>query len=153
TSGSTYTANFVPQFLLTAGVQPLGSGAVTVTPPSVDGFYDLGTSVQLTPIPNYLYRLTAWLGDASGAANPLGVSMNAAKTITGQFGTSCAYSLGRLATSVAPVGDLGRVEISTGDGCPWTAVSNSDWITILTGTSGDKTAAVRYLVAANPLNA
>ena len=67
TSGSTYTANFVPQFLLTAGVQPLGSGAVTVTPPSVDGFYDLGTSVQLTPIPNYLYRLTAWLGDASGS--------------------------------------------------------------------------------------
>ena len=46
-------------------------------------------------------------------------------------------------------GDNRSVNVSTGNGCPWTAVSNVSWITITSGASGTDDGTVRYLVAPN----
>src|SRR5262249_16469143 len=48
TVNTTYTANFTTQFLLTTGAYPAGSGAIGTSPSSTDGYYDSGTSVQLS---------------------------------------------------------------------------------------------------------
>jgi uncharacterized repeat protein (TIGR02543 family) len=47
--------------------------------------YTKGTIVKLTATPNTGYTFTSWSGDASGAANPLTVVMDANKNITANF--------------------------------------------------------------------
>jgi uncharacterized repeat protein (TIGR02543 family) len=49
------------------------------------GSYLLNTTATLTATPAPGYLFTGWTGDATGTANPLGVLMNADKTITANF--------------------------------------------------------------------
>jgi hypothetical protein len=46
-------------------------------------------------------------------------------------------------------GDNGNVNVSTSNGCSWSAGSNASWITITSGGSGTGDGTVRYLVAPN----
>ena len=50
-STATYTANFTTQHLLTTSVAPSATGTISSSPPSGDGYYNSGTSVQLTASP------------------------------------------------------------------------------------------------------
>ena len=56
-----------------------------VTQSAVDGIYTKGTSVILTPVAENGYEFTGWSGDASGAANPLSVVVDANKTVKAEF--------------------------------------------------------------------
>ncbi|MBL8179016.1 MAG: CAP domain-containing protein, partial [Bryobacterales bacterium] len=47
-SAATYTANFTTQYLLTTTVSPNGSGSISPSPSSADGYYNAGAVVQLT---------------------------------------------------------------------------------------------------------
>ena len=58
-------------------------GGVTRSPAA--DCYPSGTIVSLTASPVAGYQLAAWLGDASGNANPLGVTMDDHKTIYAAF--------------------------------------------------------------------
>ena len=51
-STSTYTAVFTAQYLLTTDTSPPGTGGISAAPASTDGFYNSGTTVQLTAVPN-----------------------------------------------------------------------------------------------------
>ncbi|MFL6254523.1 MAG: FG-GAP-like repeat-containing protein, partial [Pyrinomonadaceae bacterium] len=62
-------------------------------------------------------------------------------------GTTCAWTLAPPTQSFGATGGSGSVTVNTLHGCPWTAASNSDWITINSGTSGTDTGAVTYTVA------
>ena len=44
------------------------AGSVTANPPSTDGYYASGASVQLTATANLGYQFTGWTGDLSGAS-------------------------------------------------------------------------------------
>jgi len=89
TSNVTLTATFAPDTVpLTVNV--VGNGTVTKTPNQP--FYAFGTVVQLNATPATGYGFTGWSGDATGAVNPLDVTMNAPKTITATF-TLNAYTL------------------------------------------------------------
>ena len=78
----TITATFVINtYTLTAN--SAGNGTVTKAPDQPA--YDHGTNVDLTAVPATGYHFTAWSGDATGAANPLAVSMVVNKTITASF--------------------------------------------------------------------
>jgi hypothetical protein len=85
TVATTYTANFNTQYLLTTGVSPSGAGTVLANPSSADGFYDSGTSVQLTASANSGFTFSNWSGDVSGSTNPQSVSMTAPRNATAVF--------------------------------------------------------------------
>ncbi len=60
-----------------------GSGAVTRSPNLAA--YDHGTAVTLTAIPATGWHFTGWSGDATGAANPVVVTMDGVKSVTATF--------------------------------------------------------------------
>jgi hypothetical protein len=77
----------------TLGVSSVGSGTVTLDPPG--GVYEPGTEVTLTAVPARGYFFNGWSGDASGAANPELIVMDADYSVNAEFksaggaGTSC----------------------------------------------------------------
>ena len=90
---ATFTANYVAQYLLTTSPSPGAGGSINISPSSTDGYYDSGTSVQLTPVPAGGYSFSAWSGDITGGANPQSVVMSGPRSITATF----------VATATAPV--------------------------------------------------
>ncbi len=74
TSATTFTATFGLQYLLTMTANPGG----TVTPPT--GWYDSGTPVNITGLPNTGFSFSTWTGSGngsySGSTNPRAITMN-----------------------------------------------------------------------------
>ena len=68
--GSTVTANFATHYAFSSVVLPPGFGSVEVTPSSSDGYYNDGTLIQATAIPNPGYDFGFWFGDLGGLENP-----------------------------------------------------------------------------------
>ena len=68
--GSTVTANFATHYAFSSVVLPPGFGSVEVTPSSADGYYNDGTLIQATAIPNPGYDFGFWFGDLGGLENP-----------------------------------------------------------------------------------
>ena len=84
-SATTYTATFSTAYPLTVTASPTVGGTVTVSPTSPDGYYNIGSSVQLTAIANPGYRLGGWSGDLTGTANPQSVVMSARRIVDAYF--------------------------------------------------------------------
>jgi uncharacterized repeat protein (TIGR02543 family) len=81
TANRSFVANFVLNtYTLTVTAV---NGTVTKTPDLL--VYNHGTTVVLTAVPKAGYVFSSWSGDASGAVNPLTVTMNANKNITANF--------------------------------------------------------------------
>jgi len=55
-----YTANFIRQLPFTMKVSPADSGAVTIDPPSEDGYYPLGTELRITAVPASGFSFSHW---------------------------------------------------------------------------------------------
>jgi uncharacterized repeat protein (TIGR02543 family) len=85
-TGTTYTATFGNQYLLTMVANPGG----TVTPPT--GWYDAGSLVPITGIPNTGYSFSNWSGTGSGSysgtTNPRTITLTGAVTQTANFSQS-----------------------------------------------------------------
>jgi hypothetical protein len=84
-SGSAYTAGFTTQYLLTTNVSPAGGGTIAANPSSTGGYYNSGTSVQLTAAPAVGCTFQNWSGALSGATNPQAVTLPAPITVTANF--------------------------------------------------------------------
>ena len=67
--------------------------------------------------------------------------------ITG--GAACTYSLSAASQSFTSQGGTGSVNVTTTSGCAWTAMSNSTFIGVTSGSSGTGNGTVSYNVAAN----
>ena len=94
TAGSgatTFTASFSTRYLLT--YETIGAGTVTVSPSSPDGYYDAGSTVQLTAVPNSGSTLRYWLGDLSGGTLQQSVTMDDQRDATAYFGTQLPFSI------------------------------------------------------------
>ena len=65
------------------------------------------------------------------------------------FPTNCSYTLSSTGQTFSASGGSSSVGVSTGSGCPWTAVSNSSFITITSGGNGSGSGSVSYSVTAN----
>ena len=59
---------------------------------------------------------------------------------------TCQYPIGDYFTAS---GGTGNVQVSTASGCAWSATSNTNWITITSGSGGNGPGSVAYTVAAN----
>ncbi|MCS7026007.1 MAG: S-layer homology domain-containing protein [Bryobacteraceae bacterium] len=126
---TTYTANYVTQFALATAVSPAGSGVVTVTPPSADGFYAAGASLELAAQPAANFSFTGWSGDLSGTANPATITMSGPRSVLAQFAqaSACSYSLSRSEANVSASGDVVNLAVQTGPECSWTVSSSVSW--------------------------
>ncbi|HWS86861.1 MAG TPA: FG-GAP-like repeat-containing protein [Pyrinomonadaceae bacterium] len=62
-------------------------------------------------------------------------------------GTACTWTLTPQTQSFGASGGAGSVTVNTQQGCPWTAASNTDWITVNSGASGTGSGTVTFTVA------
>jgi hypothetical protein len=88
TTGTTFTATFATQYLLTATANPSNEGSV-----SGGGFYTAGSVavVQATVLsPN---RFAGFSGDLTGATNPQNLTMNGPKNVVANFSAYNACDL------------------------------------------------------------
>ena len=84
-SDMTYTAIFSSQYLLSTASSPIGAGGTSVIPPSADGYYLSGTTVQLIANPASGYTFIAWGNDLAGSTNPQTIVMSAPRSVTANF--------------------------------------------------------------------
>jgi len=61
----------------------------------------------------------------------------------------CTYTISSETTSFASSGGNGSATLTTSEGCDWTALSDSDWITITSGDSGSGAGVISFTVSAN----
>lgn len=146
-SAAAYTANFTRQHRLTLGAST--GGSASASPAAGDGFYNEGTTVQLTAAPSSGYRFTGWTGDVTGSTNPVTVAMGAPKSVTPNFAQNCSYSLSGGVTSFSAAGGSSSVTVNTAAGCNFSTTSQASWITLPGTTSGVGTGVVSYSVQAN----
>jgi hypothetical protein len=113
--------------------------------------------------------LTIAMGSAAGsgtadvgytvAANPDATSRTATVTIAGKVHTVtqdaaapvCTYALTPPERQFTPSGGSGTVTVTTGATCPWTALSDSAFVTVQT-PAGTGTGTISYVVAPGPAN-
>jgi uncharacterized protein (TIGR03437 family) len=79
----TLTASYLQSYKITTQVS--GSGKVTVTPASADGFYPAGTTVQVTAAPAAGFQFQNWSGDLSGSVATQNLVMSDEMVVTAQF--------------------------------------------------------------------
>lgn len=147
---TTYTANFTTQHLLNLSVSPAGAGTISSSPSSPDGYYNAGTSVQVNAVPASGYSFTGFSGDLFGTAQPQSVVMSAPRNVIASF--ACAYSLSQSSATFDGAVNSGSFTVFAGGTCAFTATSNADWITIISGGSGLGGRLVGFQVSANPTN-
>ena len=127
-AATTVTANYVTQYKLTLATSPSGTGGATnpsANPSNTDGFYDSGTSVDvtaLTPVAidaTSQYRFDHWSGDASGSIQPASVSMTAARAVTANYVTQYQVMFKQMGiggdTGTAVVLTVGSTTFAAGD--------------------------------------
>ena len=68
-------------------------------------------------------------------------------------GVSCSYALNGSNLSAGVNGGPATVNVNATPGCPWTALSNANWITVNSGTNGAGNGTVSFTIAANTGNA
>jgi hypothetical protein len=83
-----------------------------------------------------------------------GAARSATLTVAGQNVTisqsvACVYAISPTTHTFEKSGGTGSVSVTTQPGCAWTAVSNDDWITVTSGSSGTGNGSVKYTVAQN----
>jgi hypothetical protein len=61
----------------------------------------------------------------------------------------CSYSLNPTAATPSVASSTGSFQVTTGQGCSYTAVSDSSWLQVTSGTPGSGTGNVNYSVSAN----
>jgi hypothetical protein len=63
--------------------------------------------------------------------------------------SSCTYTVSPTSQSFSSLGGMGRVTVTSQSGCPWTAASGANWVTITSGSSGRGSGTMRYSVSRN----
>ena len=76
TDVTVYQASLVRQYLLKTGVTTAGTGTVTISPSSPDGYYNDGTMVTVTATPAAGYTFQSWSGFVYTTLDGLGNPVN-----------------------------------------------------------------------------
>ena len=94
--------------------------------------------------------------DISAAANTTTSARTGTLTIAGlqvtitEAAAACSYAVSPTSVTIGAVGGTGTaIAVIAGSGCTWTATSNVNWITLVTGQTGTGNGTVTYLVLAN----
>src|SRR5262249_46287504 len=149
------TANFATSFLLTTAVSPPNGGTIAAVPPSADGYYAPGTTLQLTATPAQSTTFSGWSGALTGTANPQSLVLNAPASVTATFApTTCGYNytLDNRNFAIDAAGGTQTVNITASAGCFWqTSLSQAfinPFVSIANG-NGFGNGSFQFTVAAN----
>ncbi len=118
-NAATYTAAFLTQHLLSISVSPDMGGTVAPSPAGdtaglaciallgviCPAYYDSGTSVTLTAIPDTGHAFTGWSGDLTGPPNPAFVLMDGPKNVIANFASQLPILALGLNTSILHTGN------------------------------------------------
>jgi uncharacterized protein YaiE (UPF0345 family) len=91
-------------------------------------------------------RVSVTANSAQGRAGSLRI---ADQTVTVTQGSGCTFSVAPPGVSIGAAAATGVFQVTTAQGCIWSAASASDWITITAGQAGDGPGEVKFSVAAN----
>jgi len=133
-TGTTYIANFSAQYLLTANASPANGGTVVANPAGSSGYYDSGTTVQLTATPATGYAFTQFSGDIVGATNSQPIVMSAPHTVTAAF-TSVGTAPSII--SVSPSSGTGATQSFTGAYAAANGYHDLQWVQMLFAVASD----------------
>jgi len=153
----TITANFVSQAGITVTSNPSGRTVVVdgapYTAPAVFQWTTGSIHTIEAPSPQQAasvqYTFTGW---SDGGSPSHSITASAATSIyTANFNATalCAFTLSQASANVLATGDLRQINLSTTPGCSWSASSNTNWITVLTGASGNGSGRIRFSIAEN----
>ncbi len=78
-----------------------------------------------------------------------GTTHTAATNIPSDCGGTCTFAINPTSASFAAAGGTGSVTVTTAAGCTWSAISNSSFVTVTSGSPGSGNGTVQYSVAAN----
>ncbi|HSR14083.1 MAG TPA: BACON domain-containing carbohydrate-binding protein, partial [Thermodesulfobacteriota bacterium] len=85
-----------------------------------------------------------------GAARAGKIDVAGQSVIVNQAGfTNCSFNISPLSAAFQTSGGPGYIDVSSSQGCSWTALSGADWIILTTGAAGSGSGRVTYTVAAN----
>jgi uncharacterized protein (TIGR03437 family) len=101
TDAATYTARFRTKHLLDAFAYPSGAGTVSLNPSSDDGFFEQGSTVQITGVPASAYKFAGFTFDLTGSANSQSIVVGDYSSVAAMFarpGTIQSYSILHAAT-------------------------------------------------------
>lgn len=113
----TYSA----QYLLTTVVYPSGSGAVYPVPIPGGIWYNTGSHVTISAIPNNGYTFTTWVGNGSdsytGSKNPVSIIMNGPVTESAYMtaSTTTSTTMTTSTTTISPVPSISVISPSGGE--------------------------------------
>ncbi len=152
TTAPACTYDIAPTSLSIAAAGGAGSVAVTAT----DGC--VWTAVSNA---SWIHAAAAGSGNGDVAysvdANPSSSARTATVTIAGrtfsvvQQGTAaCTYAVSPTRAKFSAFARNGSVTVTAAAGCGWSAVSNDEWITIVSGGTGAGNGAVTYSIRALP---
>ncbi len=65
---------------------------------------------------------------------------------------SCAFTLSPSSLSISSAGGTSSFNLTTGSGCQWSAISQTPWINITSGSSGTSSGSVSFSIPANPVD-
>jgi hypothetical protein len=133
-----------------------GAGSIAVAAPA-------GCAWTVETHVNWIAITSGGVGSGSGAfgylvaANPgagrTGSMAAGGQTISvtqaggGPPPPNCNYSISPNSATFSQAGGIGTINVTAAAGCPWTAVPQQNWITILTGGAGSGNGQVQYAVA------
>lgn len=144
------TADYSTSYSLSAQAYPAGTGTVSVSPASGDGFYTANSGVTLTATPAPGYCLASWTGLLPGTPAVTSISMTKPYALAANFSTGSVTLPSNYLYLPSASGGNYQVGVSSSGGCGWTATSNVPWITVTSPASNTGSAVVSFNVAANP---
>ncbi|MBX9601695.1 MAG: hypothetical protein K2X35_11840 [Bryobacteraceae bacterium] len=144
-SNATVLAQYSVQYKVSAA--PNGTGRVTQTPLTADGFYALNSSVGLSAIPEAGSCFVSWSGVTASTSPNLNLTVNQPYSLTANFQTG-AVTLSATGATVTHLGGRVNIGVSSSFGCGWTARSNVNWISV-SPASGSATGVVTLTVDRN----
>jgi hypothetical protein len=146
----TLTATFSNHFKLTVKSSSASLGTVEASPASDDSFYAAGSKLTLSAEAATGACFARWSGVAAPPAATVKVTVSQPATIIGNFNNG-AVTVSAPTVAVTAAAASKTVGITTTPGCPWTASTSTDWITLAT-TSGTGSGALRFSVTQNTTN-
>jgi hypothetical protein len=94
-------------------------------------------------------RLSFTVAPGTGAPRSGTLTINGQKATVTQGGQTCSFAIAPDSQSVPLSGGNGTVNVTAGEGCAWSAVSNVNWITITSGANGNRDGPVQFTVASS----
>ena len=123
-------------------------GAVTIAPPSSDGFYNANSVVTITATPAQgACAVANWGGIVANPSNTLQLTVNKEYDLTANFQTG-TLSVSSTALRTTFTGGILPVGITASAGCSWTARPDVSWI-FVSPAAGKSSANVSLWVLPN----